>query len=134
MKRLFVPGVFDVFHVGRLNYLRNASEHGDYVIVGVQDDRAVKACKDIDPIVPLADRMSIVEALRFVDEAVSYKDVFQGPLLEGLAIDVFAAGQEYGASGDYPDQKKTLAFCRERGIEVVQIPCTQRVSSTQIRG
>lgn len=134
MKRLYVPGVFDVFHVGHLNYLKNASTAGDHIIVGVQDDRSVAECKKVMPVIPLADRMAIIESLRFVDEVVSYTDVFQGPLLEGLEVDVFAVGEEYGETDLYPDQRKTLQFCRERGIEVFRIPRTQGVSSTQVRG
>jgi len=134
MKRLFVPGVFDVFHVGHLNYLRRAADAGDYIIVGVQDDRAVNECKGVHPIIPLAERMAIVEALRFVDEVVSYTKVFQGPLLRGLEIDVLAVGEEYGADEQYPDQRRTLDFCRDQGIEVVHIPRTNHVSSTRIRG
>lgn len=133
MKQLFVPGVFDVFHVGHLNYLKNASRHGGRVIVGVQDDRSVFESKGVKPVIPLAERMAIIEELRFVDEVVSYTSVFQGPLLTGLGIDVFAVGDEYGQDDRYPDQKRTLAFCRERGIEVVHLPRTPHVSSTNIR-
>ncbi len=134
MKRLFVPGVFDVFHVGHLNYLKNAAQFGDHIIVGVQEDRAVFKCKGVKPVIPLAERMCILESLRFVDEVVSYTNVFQGPLLEGLDIDVFAVGEEYGQDDRYPDQKKTLAYCAEQGIEVARVQRTLGVSSTNIRG
>ncbi len=133
MVRVFCPGVFDVFHVGHLNYIKRASEAGDYLIVGVHDDREVKRCKGIDPIIPLAERMAIIEHLRCVDEVVSYVAVFQGPLLEGLRIDVLAVGEEYGNNDDFPIQKETLAYCRRHGIKVVHIPRTRHISSTQIR-
>ena len=133
MVTVFVPGVFDVFHVGHLNYLKQASEVGDYLIVGVQDDREVRRLKKIDPVIPLAERMTIIEHLRFVDEVVSYVDVFQGPLLTGLDVDVLAVGDEYGATDQYPDQKKTLQFCEANGIRIHRIPRTRRVSSTMIR-
>lgn len=134
MKRVFVPGVFDVFHVGHLNYLKSAAEAGDHLIVGVQDDRFVLKCKGINPIIPLADRIAVLEALQCVDEVVSYTNVFQGPLLEGLEIDVFAAGEEYGQNEEYPDQKRTLEYCQEHDVEVFQIPRTHHVSSTNVRG
>ncbi|NOY29554.1 MAG: adenylyltransferase/cytidyltransferase family protein [Planctomycetes bacterium] len=134
MKRVFVPGVFDVFHVGHLNYLKSAAEAGDHLIVGVQDDRFVLKCKGINPIIPLADRIAVLEALQCVDEVVSYTNVFQGPLLEGLEIDVFAAGEEYGQNEEYPDQKRTLEYCQANDVEVFQIPRTNHVSSTNVRG
>lgn len=133
MKRVFVPGVFDVFHVGHLNYLRRASQAGDFLIVGVQDDRSVFQSKGVRPVIPLTERMAIIEALRFVDEVISYVSVYQGPLLEDLKIDVFAVGEEYGDNDSYPDQKRSLEYCKKKGIEVVRIPRTHHVSSTQIR-
>ena len=134
MTRVFVPGVFDVFHIGHLRYLKQASEAGDYLIVGVQDDREVRRCKGADPVIPLVERMLIVENLRFVQEVISYTSVFQGPLLKSLRIDVLVVGEEYGADECYPDQRKTLAYCVENGIRVVRAPRTTHISSTEIRG
>jgi len=134
MKRLFVPGVFDVFHIGHLNYLKRAAQHGDHVIVGIQDDRSVFQSKGVRPVIPLAERIAIIESLRFVDEVISYTSVFQGPLFSGLGINIFACGDEYGQDDRYPDQKRTLAYCREHEIDVVHIPRTAEVSSTNIRG
>ena len=133
MVTVFVPGVFDVFHVGHLSYLKRASEAGDYLVVGVQDDREVRRLKKVDPVIPLMERMTIIEHLCFVDEVVSYVDVFQGPLLAGLDVDVLAVGEEYGATGQYPDQKRTLQFCEKNGIRIHRIPRTRHVSSTLIR-
>ena len=133
MVRVFVPGVFDVFHIGHLNYLKNASSAGDYLIVGIQDDREVRKCKGIAPVIPLHERMAIIENLRFVDEVVSYMSAFQGPLLTGLGIDVLAVGEEYGNNEQFPEQKTTLAFCEENDVGVHRIPRTNEVSSTKIR-
>ncbi|MCP3693740.1 MAG: methyltransferase domain-containing protein [Planctomycetaceae bacterium] len=133
MVKVFVPGVFDVFHIGHLNYLMAAAAAGDSLIVGVQDDRDVETHKGVELVNSLAERIAIIEQLRFVDEAISYRDIFQGPLLEALGINVFACGEEYGETDLYPDQQKTLQYCHEHGIQVVHIPRTPRVSSTRIR-
>lgn len=133
MVTVFVPGVFDVFHVGHLSYLKQAAAAGDYLIVGVHDDREVRRLKKIDPVIPLAERMAIIEHLRFVDEVISYVDVFQGPLLTGLGVDVLAVGEEYGVTNQYPDQRRTLQFCADHGIRVHRIPRTRHISSTIIR-
>jgi len=133
MVKVFVPGVFDVFHIGHLNYLMRASEAGDHLVVGVQDDREVLRGKGAAPVVPLAERVAILEQLRFVDEVLSYVSVFQGPLLESLGVQVFAVGEEYGHDERFPDQITTLDYCKTHGIEVCRIPRTQGVSSTAVR-
>lgn len=133
MVRVFVPGVFDVFHIGHLNYLMAAAEEGDELIVGVQDDREVESAKGVPLVHPLAERIAIIEQLKCVDEVISYIDVFQGPLLEALEIDVFACGEEYGKDERFPVQRDTLAYCAENGIRVAHIPRTPEVSSTRVR-
>ena len=133
MKRVLVPGVFDVFHIGHLNYLKTAAVLGDHLTVAVQEDRAVEQAKRTAIVTPLPERVALIEQLRFVDQVVSYVDVFQGPLLEALSIDVFACGTEYGSDKNFPDQGRTLEYCEAKGIEVVYIPRTASVSSTEIR-
>lgn len=133
MTRVLAPGVFDVFHIGHLHYLMAASAHGDHLVVAVQEDRAVERQKHVDLVTPLAERIALIEQLRFVDEVVSYADVFQGPLLDALDIDVFACGEEYGSDSRYPDQQKTLEYCAANGIRVARIVRTAHVSSTAVR-
>ena len=133
MVNVYLPGVFDVLHIGHLNYLRHGRQLGDRLIVGVQDDRSVSQQKGVQPVVPLAERMAIIEALEFVDEVVSYVSVFQGPLLDGLGIDVLGVGEGYACDAQFPDQRRTIEFCQERGIHVVRLPRTPDVSSTMIR-
>ena len=131
MVTVYVPGVFDVLHVGHLNYLRAARGAGDRMIVGVQDDREVLQQKGLQPVVPLAERMALIEALGFVDEVVSYRNVNQSALLKGLDIDVFAVGEEYGRRD--LQQRQTLDYCDRAGVRVFRVPRTPHVSSTQIR-
>jgi glycerol-3-phosphate cytidylyltransferase len=133
MKRVMVPGVFDVFHIGHLNYLKHATEAGDYLIVAVQEDRAVEKAKKTAMVTPLPERIALIEEFRFVDEVVSYIDVFQGELLISLKIDVFACGEEYGHDPMFPDQIRTIEFCKAHQIEVFRIPRTLHVSSTKVR-
>lgn len=133
MTRVFAPGVFDVFHIGHLNYLKAASQLGDYLIVAVQEDRSAEQQKHIQLVTRLSERMALIENLRFVDEVVSYADVFQGPLLTALQIDVFACGVHYGEDERFPEQRRTLQFCAEHNIRVARIHNTEHVSSTRIR-
>ena len=133
MTRVFAPGVFDVFHIGHLNYLLAASREGNELVVAVQEDRAVERQKHVELVTPLPERIALIEQLRFVKEVVSYSDIFQGPLLAALNIDVFACGEEYGSDPRYPEQLKTLDYCVGTGIRIARIPRTARVSSTAVR-
>lgn len=61
-------GTFDVFHVGHLRILERAASLGDRLIVGVSSDALNISKKGRPPVFSENERMSIVAALRFVDE------------------------------------------------------------------
>ena len=59
----YVPGVFDMFHIGHLNILRNSSLSCDRLIAGVVSDERCIAAKGNPPVIPLAERLEIVRSL-----------------------------------------------------------------------
>ena len=65
----YICGVFDLFHVGHLSILERCKEMCDILIVGVCDDTYVKENKHRNPVYPENDRVSILKALKFVDDA-----------------------------------------------------------------
>jgi len=69
MVRVYTCGVFDLFHVGHLNFLQKAKALGDYLIVGVLPDHLVDLFKR-KPIIPFEQRMDIVSSIKCVDEAI----------------------------------------------------------------
>lgn len=68
---VYVAGAFDLFHVGHLDFLQNASELGDYLIVGLHSDGIVNRYKGSNyPIMNLHERTLSVLACRYVSEVV----------------------------------------------------------------
>ena len=133
MTKVYVPGVFDVFHVGHLNYIQSAAKQGDELIVGVQEDRSVLLHKGTRLVNSLPERIAIIEALRCVDSVISYTDVFQGAILDAFNIDVFVCGKDYGSNSEFHAQKQTIEFCQNNNIKIVKLERTAMVSSTSIR-
>ncbi len=62
--------VADLFHYGHVGMLRQAKEHGDYLLVGVHADETVMSYKR-RPILSMEERVASVEGCRYVDEVVS---------------------------------------------------------------
>jgi ethanolamine-phosphate cytidylyltransferase len=70
-KIVYVAGAFDLFHIGHLDFLEKAKEHGTYLIVGLHTDPIVNRYKGYNyPIMNIHERTLSVLAYRCVDEVV----------------------------------------------------------------
>ena len=66
----YTAGVYDMFHIGHLNVLKNAKALCDYLIVAVSTDELVQEYKHKSPIIPFENRKAIVEAIKYVDKVI----------------------------------------------------------------
>lgn len=126
----YAAGAFDLFHVGHLNVLRQASEHCDYLIAGVVSDELCYRTKGRYPIIPLAERLEIVGHIRFVDEAVAEVHTDRLKTWADVGFDVFFKGD------DWKGTDKGLALERAFstvGVDIVYFPYTVHTSSTILR-
>ena len=89
-------GVFDLFHVGHLRYLRGAKAQADLLVVAVNSDVSTRVNKGPDrPVVPEAERAEILEALECVDHVVLFDSKDVVPVIRALRPDVHVKGTDY---------------------------------------
>ncbi|MDO4465954.1 MAG: glycerol-3-phosphate cytidylyltransferase [Bacillota bacterium] len=124
MRTVITYGTFDLFHIGHLNLLRRAKELGDYLIVAVSTDdfNALKGkkCQIRD-----VDRMEIVKAIRYVDKVIPETDWEQKARdIKEYNVDVVVMGDDW--KGKFDELRE---YC-----EVVYLPRTEGISTTQIKG
>jgi len=68
-KVVLATGVFDIMHLGHLNYLTYARSFGDFLIVHIESDQAVRRHKGAGrPINSEQERQTLVQGLRVVDQ------------------------------------------------------------------
>lgn len=125
----YTTGVFDLFHIGHLNILKNAKEQCEYLIVGVSTDEVVKKYKNKTPIIPYEERKKIVEAIKYVDEVVPQTSIDKIEALEKLKFDVMFHGDDWKGSELY---KKIEEEFNKKGVEIVFLPHTSGISSTEL--
>ena len=126
----YAPGVYDLFHVGHLNMLRNATRFCDYLIAGVVSDEMAQRNKGNRPVVPLEERLEIVGSIRYVDRAVAEDVPHKLEMWERLHFDVIIKGDDWQGT-DRGD--KLEADFAAKGVDVAYVPYTQRTSSTMLR-
>ncbi|MEZ5321674.1 MAG: adenylyltransferase/cytidyltransferase family protein [Microthrixaceae bacterium] len=130
MKTGYVPGAYDLFHVGHLRILRLSRERCDRLVVGVVGDDLAAAMRNEPPAVPYAERVRMVAALPFVDEVV--EDVSNDKRLawQRVHFDVLFKGTDWRGT---PKGDRLEAQMAEVGAAVEYLPYTPEVSSTRLR-
>ena len=124
----FTSGVFDLFHIGHLNMIRNAKSLCDKLIVGVTTDELV-SYKGKEAIIPFLERMEIVRSISYVDAVIAQADMDKMKLYKKLKFDVMFVGD------DWYDSEKWNQFdedFKKVGVKIVYFPYTQGTSSTLI--
>ena len=125
-------GCFDVMHAGHAAVLRAAAAEGDFLAVGVNDDAGVQALKGPGrPMAPLADRLALVAAVRWVDAVNVLEESTADALIERVRPDVYVKGADYdpGAGGRELPETATL---RALDVRVVYVPLLGGRSTSNI--
>lgn len=128
-------GTFDLFHVGHVELLERCwgIADGGPVIVAVNTDEFVERYKGKRPIVPFADRVTVVSACRFVGSVHGNDGEHQPWLVDLIHPDIIAVGDDWQDRDYLAQLDVTQGWLDERGIRIVYVPRTTGVSSSQVR-
>ena len=126
----YTTGVFDMFHIGHLNILKNAKMQCDYLIVGVSTDRLVEEYKLHKPVVPFDERIEIVGAIKYVDQVVPQYTMDKIEAFEKYHFDVLFHGDDWKGKEYYNKIENELT---KRNVALVYFPYTPNTSSTLLR-
>ncbi len=126
----YAPGVYDMFHIGHLNILRNSRLACDYLIAGVASDDLSRRVKGKSPVIPLAERLEIVRSIRYVDDAVEDNSRNKIEMWHQLRFDVIIKGDDW--RGTEKGRRLEEEFA-DLDVEVFYLPYTVQTSSTMLR-
>lgn len=119
-----------MFHIGHLNLLKNAKKHCDYLIVGINADELVQDYKGKEVIVPCAERMEIIKAIRYVDEVVEVHTLDKEAAWRNTPYDVLFIGSDWKGNDRWVNTERQMA---KYGVRVEYLPYTESTNSTMIR-
>lgn len=128
-KIAYTTEVFDMFHIGHLNILKNARRRCDYLIVGVSTDEVVKSYKNKTPIIPFKERIAIVNELKCVDKVVPQTSMNKMEAWNQLHFNVLFHGSDWQGSDMYNNMINQFSNV---GVDVVFLPHTDGISSTYL--
>lgn len=131
MKRVYIDGIFDLFHRGHLESLKQANDLYDntYLIVGVISDKTSKDYKRL-PVINESDRVEIIKSLKIVDEVIVNPPLnITKEFVEENKIDMVVHG--FADDNDWDKQKDFFKFLIDVN-KFKRINYYQRTSTTDI--
>ncbi len=125
MKRVITYGTYDLLHYGHINLLRRAKALGDYLIVVLSSDEFNWNEKHKKTYFTYEQRKQLLESIRYVDLVIPEENWQQKRSdMHEYHIDTFVMGDDWQGKFD---------FLKEEGVEVVYLPRTPEISSSQIK-
>ena len=124
MKRVITYGTFDLLHYGHINLLKRAKDLGDYLIVALSTDE-FNLQKDKISYFDYQQRKILLESIRYVDlviPEISWEQKREDG--KKYYADIFVIGDDWEGKFD---------FLKDEGVEVVYLPRTEEISTTQIK-
>lgn len=128
-KIVFTNGVFDLMHLGHVDYLSKAKDCGDILIVGMNSDASVKMLNkgDTRPLQDQQSRAMVLASLSFVDFVVIFDEETPYDLIKAVQPDVLVKGADYKV-----EQIAGHDIVLARGGEVKLIELVSGYSTTAI--
>ena len=129
MKIGFTCSTFDLLHAGHVQMLRDAKQHFDYLICGLQVDPSLDRSEKNSPVQTLVERYTQLKAVSYVDEIIPYQtEEDLKDILELYHLDIRILGDEYR------DREFTgKDICRRRDIQLYFNKRDHRFSSSDLR-
>ena len=124
----YTSGVFDLFHIGHLNLLKNAKGMCDKLIVGVTTDD-LSLYKGKTPLIAFEDRMELVRSIKYVDAVVPQVNMEKLSMCKQLKATVMFVGDDWYNTPKWNEYEVQF---NEAGIKIVYFPYTRGVSTTII--
>ena len=122
-KVVITYGTFDMFHIGHLKLLKRLSKMGDYLIVGVSNDKFNES-KGKKTMIPYKQRAKIVKSIKYVDKVIPEKNWEQKVKdIKKYNVDIFVMGDDWKGKFDFLKD-----YC-----DVIYLPRTKDISSTDLK-
>ena len=122
----YTTGVYDLFHIGHLNMLRNAKSLCDKLIVGVTTDELVEY-KLKKAVIPYTERMEIVRSIRYVDAVIPQENMNKMEMWQKLKFDIMFVGDDWYKTDKWEQLEKQFI---QVGVKIIYFPYHKGTSST----
>lgn len=125
----YTTGVFDLFHIGHLNLLKNAKALCDKLVVGITTDELLLEFKNKKTVIPFEERAEIVRNIKWVDATISQTDMNKMDAWDRIKFDIMFVGDDWHQTDRWEKLEEEF---KALGVRIVYFPYTKGTSSTLI--
>ena len=126
----YTSGVYDMFHIGHLNLIKQAHANCDFLIVSVTTDDLSLRHKGKKPIIPFENRLEIIRALKFVDLAVPQKTMNKIDAWKQYQFNKIFVGSDWKNTESWNALEKDFSTY---SVEICYFEYTKNISSTFLK-
>ena len=131
--KIYTGGTFDLFHSGHVNFLARCADFGE-VIVGLNTDDFIEEYKGKPPVMNYEERELVLLSCRYVKQVVcNYGGADSKPVIEKVEPNIIAIGDDWAKKDYHKQMDFTEGWLASMGIELIYLPYTHGVSSTEIK-
>lgn len=127
MKTVFTSGVFDLFHVGHLNFLKQSKSYGNRLIIAVNTDEFTFSYKNKTPIIPFTQRMEMLSSCKYVDLVLKAEEYLPLKYIKEYNVDVITVGSDW-----INTEIESIIWAKNNNVDVKYINYTHYISTSYI--
>lgn len=131
---VYVSGVFDLFHYGHMNFLKQCRQHGPVLVALNTDEFAAKYKRR--PILTLQERIRSIAGCKYVDDWIQNIGCADSKVTMDFygtnKIKYIAHGDDWVGESLFKQMGLTQDWLDERGIEMLYVPYCEQISTTEI--
>jgi len=125
----YTCGVYDLFHIGHVEILKNAKSMCDKLIVGLTTDEAV-SYKGTNSVIKYNDRKTILESCKYVDIVIPQENHDKLQAYHKIKYDILFVGDDWYNSEKWNKYEEKL---KSYGVKVIYFPYTKSVSTSKLK-
>lgn len=137
MSKIYTGGTFDLYHDGHVHFLWQCKQiAGDdgQVIVSLNSDYFIERYKGKPPIQTYAQRKTILESIRYVDQVVENTGGADSkPAIQRIKPDFIVIGSDWAQRDYYKQMGFTQAWLDLMEIVLIYVPYTEGISTTELK-
>jgi len=130
-QNIYVIGVFDLFHRGHLELLKRARALGERLIVAINSDDMVANYKR-RPFFSEEDRLALVEACKYVDEAFIIREYDNKEYIRKYHIEVIVHGDDWAKESYMTQIRVDQEFMAENQVKLHLVSYTNGISTSDL--